>query len=112
MREKIFDCFLKFQKSFDWVNREFLEYELIFCGVVGKFYNDIKGLYRALVPCLHVSKFQTGWFPIPFGVKQGDVLTHVLFVPYVNNLTQQIKQANLDILIDSMNFGIYYMLIT
>ena len=81
----------------DWVNRELLEYILITSGVNGKFYAAIKALYRAPIACVQVNNFRTGWFPTPFGVKQGDVLSPTLFSMYVNDLAIKIRNSKLGV---------------
>ena len=101
-----FACFVDFQKAFDWVNRDLLEYKLLCSGIDGKFYNAIKVLYKAPVACLQINNLRTSWFPTPFGVKQGDVLSPTLFALYVNDLAQEIKQVNLGIPIDDVNLSI------
>lgn len=55
---------------------------------------------------MQVNELRTGWFPTPFGVKQGDVLSPTLFAIYVNDLAQEIKRANLGIDIDDLNLSI------
>lgn len=70
------------------------------------FYKSIKALYKAPLACVQVNERRTGWFPTPFGVKQGDVLSPTLFAIYVNDLAQEIKRANLGIDIDDLNLSI------
>jgi len=43
---------------------------------------------------------------MPFGVKQGDLLSSSLFAFYINNLAQEIKQGNLGVQIEDMDFSI------
>ena len=99
-------CFIDFQKAFDWVNRELLEYSLITSGVNGKFYAAIKALYRAPIACVQVNTFRTGWFPTHFGVKQGDVLSPTLFSMYVNDLALKIRNSKLGVTVADMTVGI------
>ena len=101
-----FVCFIDFKKAFDWINRELLEYKLLCSGILGTFYKAIKALYKAPVACLELNNFRTGWFPTPFGVKQGDVLSPTLFALYVNDLAKEIKQANLGVSIGNINLSI------
>ncbi len=84
--KNMFACFVDFKKAFEWINRDLLEYKLICAVIDGKFYNAIKTLYKAPVSCLQLNNFRTGWFPAPYGVKQGDVLSPPLFALYVNDL--------------------------
>uniref|UniRef100_A0A672YNE9 Uncharacterized protein n=1 Tax=Sphaeramia orbicularis TaxID=375764 RepID=A0A672YNE9_9TELE len=44
----------------------------------------------------------TGWFPIPSGVKQGNVLSPSLFSLFINNLAFEIKHLNLDEYLQTM----------
>uniref|UniRef100_A0A3B3D9T6 Uncharacterized protein n=1 Tax=Oryzias melastigma TaxID=30732 RepID=A0A3B3D9T6_ORYME len=68
------------------------------CGIDGNFYKCIKALYKAPLACVQVNELRTGWFPTPFGVKQGDVLSPTLFVIYVNDLEETKLQKMLDIM--------------
>uniref|UniRef100_A0A3B3C8D8 Uncharacterized protein n=1 Tax=Oryzias melastigma TaxID=30732 RepID=A0A3B3C8D8_ORYME len=68
------------------------------CGIDGNFYKCIKALYKAPLACVQVNELRTGWFPTPFGVKQGDVLSPTLFAIYVNDLEETKLQKMLDIM--------------
>ena len=61
-------CFIDFNKAFDWINREFLQYRLLNSGVNGKFYYAIKSLYQAPVARVQVNEYTTGWFSQQFGI--------------------------------------------
>ena len=99
-------CFIDFQKAFDWVNRDLLDFRLLTSGVNGKFYDAIKALYMAPIACVQVNDFKTEWFPTDFGVKQGDVLSPTLFSIYVNDLALQIRKAKLGIQVADLTVGI------
>ena len=105
-KKSTYTCFIDFQKAFDWINRELLEYRLITSGVNGKFYAAIKALYRAPTACVQVNDFRTGWFPTHFGVKQGDVLSPTLFSMYVNDLAIKIRNSKLGVEVADMTVGI------
>jgi len=45
--------------------------------------------------CVQVNDEQTEWFRIPFGVKQGDILSPSLFSLFINDLALEIKHLNL-----------------
>lgn len=101
-----FVCFVDFKKAFDCVNRELMEFKLLSSGIGGKLYNGIKSLYSSPVACIQLNNLRTGWFPTPFGVKQGDLLSPSLFALYINDLAQEIKRANFGIPIDDINLSI------
>ncbi len=101
-----FACFVDFKKVFDCVNRDLLLFKLLSSGINGKFYNAIKALYRDPIACVQINNLRTDWFPTPFGVKQGDLLSPSLFTLYINDLAQEIKQVNLGVRIEDMNLSI------
>lgn len=101
-----FACFVDFKKAFDWIHRDLLEYKLMKYGINGNFYNAIRALYKSPEACVQVNNLRTGWFPTPFGLKQGDVLSPTLFALYVNDLAQDIKRANSGIDIGAFNLSI------
>ena len=104
--QQTFVCFVDFRKAFDCVHRDLMEYKLLLAGIGGKLYNGIKSLYNSPVACIQVNELRTGWFPTPFGVKQGDLLSPSLFALFINDLAQEIKQADLGIPIDDFNLSI------
>ena len=104
--KETFVCFVDFQKAFDWVHRDMLQYKLIRSGITGKLYKAIKSLYKSPVACVQLNEERTNWFPTAFGVKQGDNLSPTLFSLYVNDLAMEIKQLNLGIQIDDTNVSI------
>lgn len=70
-----FGCFRDFQKALDSTDHELLNFKSLNAGIDGKFYNSLKAIYQNPVSCVQVNDYKTGWFPTPFGVKQGDVLS-------------------------------------
>lgn len=97
-----FVCFVDFKKAFDWVNRDLLSLKLPQAGVDGRFYWALKSLYADCVGCVQVNDEQTGWFRIPFGVKQGDILSPCLFSLFINDLALEMKHLNLGVHLDSV----------
>lgn len=57
------------------MDKDLFEFKLIYSGIDNKCYNANKALYKTPAACLQLNSFRTGWFPSPFWVKQGDVLS-------------------------------------
>uniref|UniRef100_A0A3B4AI39 Reverse transcriptase domain-containing protein n=1 Tax=Periophthalmus magnuspinnatus TaxID=409849 RepID=A0A3B4AI39_9GOBI len=53
-----------------------------------------------------MNDLQTEWFPIPTGVKQGDVLSPNLFSLFINDLALEIKQLDTGVHTDSVAAGV------
>ncbi len=90
-------CFIDFHKAFVWVNSDLLFFKLIQYGADGQYYKAFKAFYQAPVACVQGSDVITGWFPTPFGIKEGDVLSPTLFAIFVYDLAQEIKSSALGV---------------
>ena len=85
-------AFIDMRKAFDWVNRDLLLYKLLSqFGVYGKLYDAIKSIYGNSSAWVRVNKNYTEMFDITSGVKQGDVLSPILFSMFLNDLAIGMK---------------------
>ena len=84
IKVQTFCAFIDFQKAFDYVDREFLLYELRQIGVTGKFFFAVKALYRDTKSCVK-------------GVRQGDSMSPTLFSLFINDLATDVKDLVLGV---------------
>ena len=77
---KVYACFVDIRKAFDSVWHDGLLYKLLQINARGNFYDVIKSLYSN-------SNSQTRTFQYARGVRQGCILSPLLFNLYVNDLS-------------------------
>ena len=86
-KEKFYACFVDFRKAFDSVWHEGLFYKLLKINIGGHFYNLIKSLYCNSTSSIRIGKNKTRSFSYSRGVRQGCILSPLLFNLYINNLS-------------------------
>ena len=82
----IFACFIDFSKAFDTIPRNLLFTKLLGYGVTGKFFNSLKTLYTNDNCCVKVGSNVTNIFQVNQGVKQGCVLSPLLFNIFLSDI--------------------------
>ena len=101
--------FVDFRKVFDFVNRDLLWKKLNHqFGVNGHFLSLLQALYEQVESCVKVNDEFTDWFELKSGVKQGCILSPILFSMFINDLTVDIN--SLDKGIDCDGFSIASLL--
>ena len=79
-REKIYACFADFKRAFDSVwHEELFIHKLLQIGVGGYFYKLIQNLYSNSSCTLKIGRSQTRSFHYLRGVRQGCILSPLLF---------------------------------
>ena len=88
---KVYSCFLDFSKAFDNVNHEILIKNLKAIGVPELYLNLIKFWYcNQYAKVKYNEKFSEKW-KICNGVRQGGILSGLLFCVYINSLINKIS---------------------
>ena len=85
-KTKVYACFVDFRKAFDSVWHDGLLYKLLQINVRGSFYKVIKSLYSNSTCYIRIGSNQTQPFQYTRGVRQGCILSPLLFNLYVNDL--------------------------
>jgi hypothetical protein len=109
-KKDTFACFIDAKKAFDRVNRDCLWYKLRSIGIHGAFFNCIKSLYDDVKCAVKVNEHMTQWFDVEIGVKQGCLLSPVLFNIFLNDIVDELNQLKcgipvLDINIDLLMYA-------
>ena len=95
-KKHIFGCFVDFQKAFNNIPRYNLFQKLLNQGINGKIYNCIVNLYTEDKACTKVGKSISNFFNMSQGVKQGCILSPLLFNIYLSDLQQNIEKEGND----------------
>ena len=85
-QEKVYACFVDLRKAFDSVWHDGLLYKLLQLNVRGNFYDLIKDLYYNSTGSVRIGDSQTQSFQYARGVRQGCILSPLLFNLYINDL--------------------------
>ena len=87
--EKIYSCFVDFSKAFDTIPRDLLFRKLLNYGINGKFFNSLKTLYTNDNCCIKVGNKLTQPFVANQGVKQGCILSPLLFNIFIADIVER-----------------------
>jgi len=92
-RGKIYACFIDFKKAFDSVWHVGLLTRLLNYNINGQFYQLIKNLYSKSKSFIKLGSKRTKTFNYSRGVRQGCILSPMLFNLYLNELPLQLEQT-------------------
>ena len=94
--EKIYTCFVDFKKAFDSIWHEGLYLKLLENKIGGRFYDLIKDLYSNTKCAVKISDNRTPFFSYNRGVRQGCVLSPILFNIFIDELPKLFEKTNSD----------------
>ena len=92
---KIYVCFVDFKRAFHSVNRRKLWAVLKTNGFKGNLMKVIKSMYEGVKMCVRVDADYTDYFNCNEGLKQGCLLSPILFSMFVNEFTKIIETSDL-----------------
>ncbi len=84
--KKLYACFVDFQKAYDNVWRDGLYFKLLNAGIKPNFIKVIKDMNDKTQQCLKMNGYITDPFPSLQGLRQGCVLSPLLFNIFINDL--------------------------
>ena len=89
---KIYGCFVDFSKAFDSIPRDKMFQKLLDIGVTGKFYDIIKYIYEGDQVCIKLNNLKTPAIKTIMGVRQGCVLSPLLFNIYMADFPRSLSE--------------------
>ena len=91
-RSKLYVAFIDYSKAFDTVNRNKLWEVLADLGVSTKFLNMLKAIYSRVQGCVRHGAHTSDVFDCPLGLRQGCVLSPILFSLLINVVANEINR--------------------
>ena len=95
--KKTYIAFMDFTKAYDLVWRDGLFQELHEAGVKGKAWRVVRDMYRKARSCVTVKGKPSDWWNIHQGVRQGSVLSPLLFSIAINPLIHELKKRRIGV---------------
>ena len=93
---KLYTCFIDFRKAYDSIWHEGLLYRLLSYGIRGKLLELIKHLYFKSTCAIKLDNYRTPFFSYSRGVRQGCILSPLLFNLFLNELPLSINDRKTD----------------
>ena len=84
-------AFIDFKKAYDYVDRKILWERLQRFGVSGRMLSAVKSLYSNITACVKINGMCTDWFTVRTGLRQGCLLSPILFNLFIDDLAVQLQ---------------------
>ena len=94
-RGKVYIGFVDFKAAFDSVHRDKLWSACNRYGIKGKLFNSIKAVNKSVKSCVKVRDRLTESFDCHIGLRQGCVISPILFSLFINEFAELIEQSGL-----------------
>lgn len=101
-------AFIDLAKAYDKVWRGGLWYKLYNLGIRGKMWRVLKNMYINVESSVLLGNNKTEWFKIMVGLRQGCVLSPLLFNLFINDLQKELQSINKGVWMDSYKLSMLY----
>jgi len=84
--KQLYCAFIDYQRCFDTVIHEALWQKLVQLGISSKYINIVKSIYNRISSCTRYNSSElSALFDIAIGPKQGEPLSSLIFILFVND---------------------------
>ena len=96
--KKLWCIFIDYKRAFDTVERAALFHKLIKLGISCKFTNMIRSMYETIQSCVKLTNSTnlSEFFNVSLGLKQGEPLSPILFLLFINDITENLDFNSLN----------------
>jgi hypothetical protein len=95
--QKLYCIFIDYQQCFDKIDRTFLWQKLLAKNISSKFVKALKSMYNAVRSCVRYKSKCSDFFISDIGLKQGDPSSPLLFMLFVDDISDNINSDLNDI---------------
>ena len=96
-KQTVVACFIDVRKAYDRVWRDGLWAALWEKGVRGKMWRVLRQYYQNVQSAVKTDGGVTEWFDVDVGVRQGCVISPLLFDVFVDRLAREVKRLGLGV---------------
>ena len=89
--KECFVAFIDLRKAFDSVDRRLLWQKLLGIGISGKMTSILRNLYEETSCCIKIDNDKSDFFPVNQGVRQGCILSPLLFNLFIDDLCNDLQ---------------------
>jgi hypothetical protein len=93
-KNPIFTAQVDLSKAYNRVNRTFLWNHLHDSGVPGSLWSSLISTYAQHTDCIKIGRKSSNESSLPNGIRQGSVLSPLLFILYINPLILKLQNSN------------------
>ena len=101
----VFQCLYDLEKAFDSVEHDVLLYHLFKTGINGKGWRVIGDFYKDVEACVRLDTSLSHSFQLRRGVKQGSVLSPLLFLLVIDSLLAKLESSAMGATLNNIYLG-------